>query len=85
VEHRLFEYFFAIKSKERRLIMGLESRWHQQTIETRNWLTVLIAASITFLTLLGAMHYIHEQYRAGYKVGTAEALKGNQLDVDAIR
>ncbi|OYU75696.1 MAG: hypothetical protein CFE32_13315 [Alphaproteobacteria bacterium PA3] len=65
--------------------MGLKSRWQQQTIETRNWLTVLVAASITFLTLLGTTHYIHEKYRAGYKVGTAAALKDNQLDVDAIR
>ena len=81
----MFENSFATKSKEKKLIMGLKSKWHQQTIESRNWLTVLIAASITFLAVLGVTHYIHEQYLAGYNVGTAEALKDNQPDVDAIR
>ncbi|MFN7745365.1 MAG: hypothetical protein ACK5QO_03345 [Hyphomonadaceae bacterium] len=65
--------------------MDLKSKWLQQTIETRNWLTVLIAAGITFLAVLGVTHCIHEQYLAGYNVGTAEALKDNQLDVEAIR
>ena len=81
----MFEYSFATKSKEKKLIMGLKSKWHQQTIETRNWLTVLIAASITFMAVLGVMHYILEQYLAGYNAGTAEALKDNQLDIDASR
>ena len=54
-------------------------------METRNWLTVLFAASVTFLAGLGAMHYIHEQYRTGYAVGTAAALKDNQLKAQGIR
>lgn len=65
--------------------MGLKSRCQQQTMETRNWLTVLFAASVTFLAGLGAMHYIHEQYRTGYAVGTAAALKDNQLKAQGIR